>query len=61
VIAGWVCLIDDEPNRVERADSAHWVREEAVARAKVLTLHGMARTVRVVKLDPYDGELITTN
>lgn len=58
MIAGWVCLIADEPNRVELAESAHWGREEAVARANVLTANGLARNVRVVKLDPYGGEMV---
>lgn len=59
MIAGWVCLIADQENSVELAESAQWSREEALSRARALTMNGLAGKVLVVKLDPYGGEVVT--
>ena len=58
MMAGWVVLICDEPNRVETPDSAHQSREEAVIRAEWLVSEGNYSKARVTKLDPYEGEEI---
>lgn len=59
MIAGWVCLIADQENCLELAESAQWSREAAISRARALTANGLASTVLVVKLDPYGGEVVT--
>lgn len=59
MIAGWVCLIADQENSLELAESAQWSREEAYNRARALTQNGLASKVLVVKLDPYGGEIVT--
>lgn len=56
MIAGWVVLICDEPNRCETADSAHQSRAEAVTRAEWLVKEGNYSIARVTRLDPYGGE-----